>query len=110
MASPSALKARLIEIVAERSFSTGPEMKLASGRVSNFYFNMKPTMLHPEGAWTIGALILDALAGEDAGMIGGLEMGAVPIAASVAAVSHTRAGRSPHSSCASRPRSTGPRA
>jgi len=88
MASPSALKARLIEIVAERSFSTGPEMKLASGRVSNFYFNMKPTMLHPEGAWTIGALILDALAGEDAGMIGGLEMGAVPIAASVAAVSH----------------------
>lgn len=88
MAEPSPAKARLIEIVAARSFSTGPEMKLASGRVSNFYFNMKPTMLDPEGAWLIGTLILETLGGESADLIGGLEMGAVPIATAVAAVSH----------------------
>jgi len=82
------MKHRLIEIVAQRSFSIGAEMKLASGRVSNFYFNMKPTMLHPEGAWLIGALIGDAIAGEGVELIGGLEMGAVPIATAVAAVSH----------------------
>lgn len=83
-------KRRLIEIVAARSFSIGAEMKLASGRVSNFYFNMKPSMLHPEGAWLIGSLILDAVAGEKADLIGGLEMGAVPIATAVATVSHQR--------------------
>ncbi len=88
MVSLSPAKARLIEIVAARSFSTGPEMKLASGRVSNFYFNMKPAMLHPEGGWLIGTLILEALKGEQADAIGGLEMGAVPIATSVATVSH----------------------
>jgi len=88
MAQPTPTKARLIEIVAARSFSTGPETKLASGRVSNFYFNMKPTMLDPEGAWAIGALMLDALSGERIDMIGGLEMGAVPIATAVATVSY----------------------
>ena len=83
---------RLIEIVQARSFSTGAEMKLASGRTSNFYFNMKPTMLHPEGAHLIGELMLSAIAGDRADLIGGLEMGAVPIAAAVATVSHA-AGR-----------------
>mgnify|MGYP000863914262 CR=1 FL=1 len=81
-------RARLIEIVRERSFSIGAEMKLASGRTSNFYFNMKPSMLHPEGAHLIALLILDALKGAKVDFIGGLEMGAVPLAACVAAQSH----------------------
>lgn len=81
---------RLVEIVRARSFSTGAAMKLASGRTSNFYFNMKPTMLHPEGAHLIGSLILDAIAGDAVDLIGGLEMGAVPIATVVASVSHAR--------------------
>lgn len=92
MTDAATARARLIEIVRARSFSTGAEMKLASGRTSNFYFNMKPTMLHPEGAYMIGVLILDALPGTRVDLIGGLEMGAVPLAASVAAMSHA-AGR-----------------
>ncbi|HUS96489.1 MAG TPA: orotate phosphoribosyltransferase, partial [Hyphomicrobiaceae bacterium] len=63
---------------------------LASGRTSAFYFNMKPTMLHPEGAFLIGSLVIDHLRGQEIDMIGGLEMGAVPLATSVAAVSHSR--------------------
>ena len=55
-------------------------MKLASGRTSTYYFNMKPTMLDAEGAHLIATLILEAIAGMDADLIGGLEMGAVPIA------------------------------
>ena len=43
-------KARLIEIIKARSFQSGREMKLASGRTSTYYFNMKPTMLDAEGA------------------------------------------------------------
>jgi len=47
--SKSASRARLAEIIRKRSFGRG-EIKLASGRTSNFYFNLKPTMLDPEGA------------------------------------------------------------
>jgi orotate phosphoribosyltransferase len=90
MASMSAAKSRLIEIVRARSFSTGGETKLASGRSSNFYFDMKPTMLHPEGAHLIATLILEALEGASVDYIGGLEMGAVPLAAAAAAASQAR--------------------
>ncbi len=77
----------LIDIIKARSFSTGAEMKLASGRTSNFYFNMKPTMLHPQGAHLIGTLILEAIRDDKADYVGGLEMGAVPIATSISTVS-----------------------
>ena len=83
----AAHRARLIEIVKQRSFQSGAEMKLASGRTSSFYFNMKPTMLHPEGAQLIGQLVCQRLAGENVDMIGGLEMGAVPLASAVTAIS-----------------------
>ena len=88
MSDASAARARLIEIVRPRSFSTGGEIKLVSGRSSNFYFNMKPSMLHPESAHLIAALILDALKGAKVDYIGGLEMGAVPLATAVAVASH----------------------
>jgi orotate phosphoribosyltransferase len=90
MSTPASARANLVSIVRARSFSTGAETKLASGRTSNFYFNMKPTMLHPEGAHLIGSLILDVIADDKADLIGGLEMGAVPIATVVASVSHAR--------------------
>ena len=86
----SAAKSRLIDIVRARSFSTGGETKLASGRSSDFYFDMKPTMLHPEGAHLIATLILEALEGASVDYIGGLEMGAVPLAAAAAAASQAR--------------------
>jgi orotate phosphoribosyltransferase len=88
-------RARLIELVKERSYREGPEFKLASGKTSTFYFNMKPTMLDSEGAYLVASLILDALDGVDADLIGGLEMGAVPIAAGVAAIAHTRGRKLP---------------
>lgn len=83
-------RARLMEIVRRRSYGTGVQIKLASGRMSDFYFNLKPTMLDPEGAWRIGSLIVDALKDDAIDMIGGLEMGAVPIATAVAAVSFAK--------------------
>ncbi|MEQ1651515.1 MAG: orotate phosphoribosyltransferase [Hyphomicrobium sp.] len=91
----AAKRARLIEIVKARSFQEGPEMRLASGKMSTFYFNMKPTMLDSEGAHLIASLILDQLEGVEADLVGGLEMGAVPIAASVTAVAHARGRKLP---------------
>jgi orotate phosphoribosyltransferase len=90
MADTAAARRRLVEIVKRRSFSTGSDITLVSGRSSSFYFDMKPTMLDPEGAHLIAALILDALAGSAVEMIGGLEMGAVPLAVAVAAASHAQ--------------------
>ena len=88
-------RARLIEIIKSRSFQEGPAFKLASGKMSTFYFNMKPTMLDSEGAYLVASLMLDKLEGVDADLIGGLEMGAVPIASSIAAIAHTRGRKLP---------------
>lgn len=79
---------RLKEIISTRSYQVGPKTKLASGRTSTFYFNMKPTMLHPEGAHLIAALIQDKVQDLAVEYAGGLEMGAVPIATAVATYSH----------------------
>src|SRR5262245_33302900 len=90
MADTGTARKRLIEVVRARSFSSGSETKLVSGRSTNYYFNMKPTMLDPEGGHLIATLILDALEGSKAQLIGGLEMGAVPLAVAVAVASHAR--------------------
>lgn len=83
---PTAARTRLKEIIAARSFGLG-EVTLASGRKSHFYFNLKPTMLDPEGAALLAQLSLEMLASEELDAIGGLEMGAVPISGAVAAMS-----------------------
>jgi orotate phosphoribosyltransferase len=85
------LRNRLIELIAERSFGR-KKITLASGRESDFYFDMKPTMFHPEGAALLARMILARLSQLDVEFVGGLEMGAVPLIASVSAFSH-EAGR-----------------
>jgi orotate phosphoribosyltransferase len=90
MADTGTARKRLIEVVRARSFSSGTETKLVSGRSTNYYFNMKPTMLDPEGGHLIATLVLDALEGSKAELIGGLEMGAVPLAVAVAVASHAK--------------------
>lgn len=85
LSSPSS-RARLADIIRTRSFGRG-EITLASGRKSDFYFNLKPTMLDPEGAALLAELSLDALKDDKADYIGGLEMGAVPIAGAIAQLS-----------------------
>ena len=86
--STAADRNRLIEIVKARSFQSGVNITLASGKPSTYYFNMKPTMLDPEGSYLIASLMLDLVREDKATLIGGLEMGAVPVATSIATVSH----------------------
>ncbi len=78
-----ARKARLIEIIAEMSLIRREGIRLTSGRESNFYFNMKPTLFDPEGADLIAAWIVDILGGENFDFVTGLELGAVPLVANV---------------------------
>lgn len=86
------MKKRLIELVLEKSFkySEEPVFKLVSGRTSNYYFNCKAVTLHPEGMYLIGNLILDMIQGDSPKGIGGLTLGADPIAGAVAYTSHLR--------------------
>jgi orotate phosphoribosyltransferase len=74
---------RLFELIKERSFRRG-NFTLASGKQSSYYFDSKPTMLHPEGATLLAQLIFDAMKDANADCVGGLEMGAVPLIAPVA--------------------------
>jgi orotate phosphoribosyltransferase len=85
-------RAELFELIRTRSFGRG-RILLASGRESDYYIDMRPTTVHPAGATCVGELICDALEGLDVEFVGGLEMGAVPIATAVAIASHRRGGK-----------------
>jgi orotate phosphoribosyltransferase len=82
-----ALRARASAIIKERSFRFG-NFILVSGKSSHYYLDMKPTMFDPEGANLLARLVLDRIAGLKPDYIGGLEMGAVPLVASVTVLSH----------------------
>ena len=81
-------KERLIQIIRERSFqySNTPKFKLSSGAVSSFYFNMKKTTQSPDGMYIVGKIVFETIKehGLQPDAIGGLTMGADPIAYAVA--------------------------
>jgi orotate phosphoribosyltransferase len=78
----------LAEIIRRRSLRRG-EFTLASGRKANYYLDCRMTTLDPRGATLIGRLLLEKIRELkiDADAIGGLTMGADPIAAATAVVS-----------------------
>ena len=78
--------AELFELIRARSFRTG-KFTLSSGRESNLYFNMKPTMMSPRGAELAARAFLGIVARLRPEYVGGLEMGAVPVIGSMAALS-----------------------
>jgi orotate phosphoribosyltransferase len=84
-----AVRRRLRDIICARSLLTGT-FTLASGRASSMFFDMKPTMLDPEGANLIADAVLDRLDEPELNAVGGLEMGAVPMVAVVCAKSFER--------------------
>jgi orotate phosphoribosyltransferase len=81
----AAMRERLLAILAERSYHYRPEapFTLASGALSDFYLDARVTTWDPEAKPLIGALIFAQVAGK-ADAIGGLTLGADPIAAAVA--------------------------
>ena len=80
-------RARLFEIIRDRSFRQGGRFTLVSWRTSTIYFNLKPAMLDPDGARLIGAALAGKAAALGATCISGLEMGAVPLVTAAAAMS-----------------------
>ena len=80
------MKERLKQLVLENAFqySEVPVFKLVHGGLSQFYFNCKQVTLDPEGQYLIGNLIFAAIRNLSVKAIGGLTLGADPIANAVA--------------------------
>ena len=84
--------ARLVDLVRELAFLDGGNdeaFTLASGRTSRWFFDMKPVMMHPEAGRLVGQLMNARCDEIGADFVGGLELGAVPLAALVIATDFT---------------------
>jgi orotate phosphoribosyltransferase len=78
----------LAEIIRQRSLRLG-EFVLSSGKKAHYYLDCRLTTLHPRGALLIARLLLRKITDLQlqADAIGGMTLGADPIAAAVAVVS-----------------------
>jgi orotate phosphoribosyltransferase len=74
---------KLLAIISRASLLEGREFRLTSGGSSNFFIDLKKTMLDPEGAWLLADLLFDKIRTENVDCIGGMETGAIPIVAVV---------------------------
>jgi len=83
------MKNELVALLCQKSFKYSPEptFKLVSGRLSQFYVNCKPTVMHPRGMFLAGHLMFAAMADLRPAGVGGLTFGADPIAVATAFVS-----------------------
>jgi len=82
-------RARLLELMTELSFARRPVV-LSSGKPSDFYIDSKQAVLTAEGHFLVGQLLLAAIERDAPSVeaVGGLTMGADPLASAVALVSH----------------------
>ena len=80
------MKERLLKLLVERSFmySDEPIFRLASGRLSNYYINCKPTTMDPEGLYLVGNILFEKVEPLKIDAAGGLTMGADPLAYALA--------------------------
>lgn len=91
MTDPQSLRQRLRDLLCERSLTRG-DFVLASGRRSTFYIDARRTTMSGEGLALIGALSLERFAarGWAPQAVGGLTLGADPVAYAIAAAARTR--------------------
>jgi orotate phosphoribosyltransferase len=84
----SPAREELLRLLATKSFRLG-EFKLASGRTSDYYIDCRTTTLDARGAQLTGQVLLDEIRahGWEIEAIGGLTMGADPLAVAVAVTS-----------------------
>jgi orotate phosphoribosyltransferase len=77
--SPNADDRReLLELLARESYFER-DLKLASGRASNYYIDCKRTLYLPRGAHLAGELMFELLRAEGIEQLGGMAAGALPV-------------------------------
>ena len=76
----------LLEVIKARSFRRG-HFVLSSGKESDLYFNLKSTMMDPQGSYLAAKACLPIALELGVEFAGGLELGAVPMLGALAALS-----------------------
>ena len=85
----------LLALLRDLAWRKG-RVTLASGAISDFYVDCRQVALHSQGAYLIGEQLLDALeslehdCGRRAEAIGGMALGAIPLACSVSYAARLR--------------------
>lgn len=82
----------LINILVSKSLKVAPEpiFKLASGAISDTYIDCKKTTLTAKGSYLIGNILFDRISHLNVDAIGGLTLGADPIALAVSQISYSK--------------------
>ncbi len=83
---------RLLQLLREKSFRYSPDrpFKLVSGRVSPYYIDCRPTTHSAEGLFLIGEIFCGMLQNLEIRAVGGLTMGADPMAHAIALTSYLK--------------------
>ncbi len=71
-------RATLVRLLASLSYRRGT-FRLASGRESDFYVDVKQTVMRAQGAQAIGDAICERLEAHGIALVGGMAVGAVPL-------------------------------
>jgi orotate phosphoribosyltransferase len=85
----AAARERLLELLRSLAYEQRP-VTLSSGKSSDFYIDSKQAVLTAEGHFLVGQLLLGLLErhAPEAEAVGGLTLGADPLASAVAVISH----------------------
>ena len=90
--SGPAVKAReeLLDLILEHSFERR-EVMLSSGRKSDFYLDLRQTLMRPRGVVLAGELMFEKLdSGPRVDAVGGMAVGAVPLVTAILAAAAAR--------------------
>lgn len=81
---------RLEELIRERALKVADEpiFKLSSGKMSNYYIDLRTITLDPEGGYVIGNVIYNIVKDKNPDAVGGLTLGADPIAYATSLISY----------------------
>ncbi len=89
---PSSSEARreLLELILQVSYRREPVV-LSSGKQSDFYLDVRRTLMRPRGVLLSGTLVLERLlSGPPVDAVGGMAVGAIPLVTAVLAASAAR--------------------
>ena len=92
---PSTKEQLLRILISTQSFKSSPTptFPLASGALSSFYIDCRIGLSHPEARQVVGELILDRVRPQSIDAVGGLLVGAYPIAIAVSDAAYRRTGQ-----------------
>src|ERR1700722_9022432 len=76
-------RSRLLQAFKDRAVSFG-RFTLSSGKESSYYINSKKAIFNAEAVWLLGEALWELTHDLDVQAIGGLEVGAIPLATAAA--------------------------